>query len=65
VQDASRQGAIEEVAAVVWADREYPSVHTEVLSGEQVDLAKKRGEEIERYLQKLKVSSDIKIISMA
>lgn len=65
IAKANTKGKIDEIKVLVWADREYPSVHTEELSKDQRKLADKRGKEIKNHLKTIADSSDVDVHSMA
>lgn len=60
VEQAQSAGKLSRVQIAVWADQEYPSVHTKTLSSDQVRLAKERGEELKATIQQWE--ADIKKI---
>lgn len=62
---AQQAGNLGEVQVAVWADQEYPSVHTKNLATEQVDLAKRRGTEISGLLKTQNRDLDPKVHNMA
>jgi hypothetical protein len=55
---------LDKIKIVSWADEEYPSVHTKKLADAQIDLAKKRGEQISSFL-KNKNATEVALINMA
>ena len=64
---ALKQGQIEIIKIITWADQEYPSAIKNNLSQDQQLLVKKRNEKIKNYLQKIASNKiyDIELISMA
>jgi hypothetical protein len=65
IAKAKAAGKIDEVKVVTWGDSEYPSVHTKKLSKAEVDLVKKRNENIEKYIEDVSRGSSVKTMSMA
>lgn len=51
VKKAEAQGRIDEVKVAAWADREYPTANTKA-SKSDIDLAKRRLTEVEKFLEK-------------
>lgn len=64
IDESLKQGDVEKIQVISWADEEYPSVNTKKLSQSQIDLAHRRGEEIHAYIRRHKFS-DIELINMA
>jgi hypothetical protein len=61
---AGKNGEIKEVRVAAWADQEYPPKGV-ALSGSQIDLAEKRAEGIQAYLEKSLNVTGVSTINMA
>ncbi len=55
---------VDTVKLIVWADQEYPSVHTKELPEAQVKLAQERGDTVAKWLNNNNVG-DIEVVNMA
>lgn len=55
---------IEKIHVIVWADEEYPSIHTEKLPQTQIDLAESRGKTLVRALSEMNLTS-AEVVNMA
>lgn len=65
VAQSKKSGDLSEIQIAVWADQEYPSVHTKTLSSEQVELAKQRGQEISNLIATTEKTVEPKVHNMA
>lgn len=63
--EAKNKGKVVEAKVVTWADREYPSVHTEKLTKKEILLVDNRNKNIEKYLHDLNSDVDVELFSMA
>ena len=58
------EGEIDEILVMSWADNELPSAQRKTLSKNEIELAKKRNQTVEKYL-KQKRSVDVDLYNMA
>lgn len=65
VQTASSQGRLDEIKVLSWADQEYPSAQQKKLSQAQRDLANRRNENVENYIESMKWNVDVDTYNMA
>jgi hypothetical protein len=65
VQQANSAGKLSRVQVAVWADQEYPSVHTKALSSDQVELVKRRGQEVSSVIEAVEKDADPEVHNMA
>lgn len=64
IADANKKGPIKSVQVVAWADQEYPPEGVG-LAQSQIELAEKRAEGIQSYLQKSLNVADVSTVNMA
>ncbi|MDZ4663196.1 MAG: hypothetical protein SGJ18_16415 [Pseudomonadota bacterium] len=64
IEQARRDGDIDEVIVLSWSDEEYPSKNLSKLPKKQRELAEKRNRAVESYVKKLK-SVDVDSYNMA
>jgi hypothetical protein len=64
LSEAKREGDIDEVIVLSWADENYPSRELKKLSNSQRDLADKRNTNVKDYLQMMR-DVDVKSYNMA
>jgi hypothetical protein len=64
-QEAAAKGKVVEAKLVTWADREYPSVHTQELTNKEKLLVDNRNKNIEVYLHGLNGEMKVDAYSMA
>ncbi|MGZ3723187.1 MAG: hypothetical protein ACXVA9_09665 [Bdellovibrionales bacterium] len=57
IQRARRDGAIDDVKVIAWADQEYPSSAKKTLNKRQLELAAKRAEAISSYIKQQSAAS--------
>lgn len=65
VQKARRLGTIQDFKVIAWADEEYPSVHTKVLSDDQRKLAEERSQGLKTFLHGLDQNASVHTYNMA
>lgn len=65
LNNARTHGKVVEAKVVTWADREYPSVHTQELSNKEKLLVDNRNKNIEKYIHDLKSDLSVETFSMA
>ncbi|KHD89617.1 MAG: hypothetical protein OM95_02510 [Bdellovibrio sp. ArHS] len=63
IKSAKESGKIDELKVAAWADREYPAKDTKA-SKSDIDLAKKRGENIKAFVKKELAVNDINTYNM-
>jgi hypothetical protein len=62
---ASKKGEVAAAKVITWADQEYPDKKDKELSDRQIKLVEDRNDNLEAYLEKLKVGMEVDKISMA
>lgn len=64
IANAKRGGNIDEIKVITWGDAEYPSPNTKKLSKAEIDLVKKRNDNIKDFVKEYS-NKDIDTHSMA
>lgn len=64
ITKARSMGKVEKVTLAVWSDKEYP-ITQKKLSAKQIELANKRGEQIENYLEQSLNVGEVKFHNMS
>jgi hypothetical protein len=64
VEEAKKEGKIDEIKLAVWADREYPAADTKAPKAD-VKLANDRADAIKKYIKNDLKVSDVKTYNMA
>ncbi|WP_374030135.1 hypothetical protein [Bdellovibrio bacteriovorus] len=64
IAKSGNSGKIEEVKVAVWADREYPAADTRA-SDQDIDLAKRRADNIRRYIKSETAVRDVDVFNMS
>jgi hypothetical protein len=65
VSDARKNGSIEGIKVVAWADQEYPSAQVKKLSKHDYDLAEKRADSIKNFIKTSLNQSGVQTYNMA
>lgn len=65
ILEAKERGEVGSVNVAVWSDMAYPTEDAKGLPRTQVELAKERGENIEKYMDRMQPEADIKVHNMA
>ncbi|MEZ0391992.1 MAG: hypothetical protein ACAH59_07250 [Pseudobdellovibrionaceae bacterium] len=62
---AKKQGEVAAVDVAVWSDQALPKAEGAKLSTEQIELAEERGENIEKYIDRMEPNADVNVHNMA
>lgn len=65
IDQAKKDGRITRTQIVVWADQEYPSVHTKALSSDQVKLVQRRSDELTTIVKSFDKNIEPEVHNMA
>lgn len=65
VKTARAEGRLDEIKVLSWADQEYPSAQQKKLSEAQRDLATRRNDVVENYIDSMKWNVDVDTYNMA
>lgn len=65
ILEAKQRGEVDEVSIAVWSDMKYPANKDSKLPKQQIDIAKERGDNIEKYIDQLEPKADVSVHNMA
>lgn len=65
IMEAKQRGQVGEVDIAVWSDMEYPAGQGQKLPDQQINIAKERGANIEKYLDRMEPGASVKVHNMA
>ncbi len=65
IMEAKQKGDIQQVNVAVWSDSEATGAEGRKLPAAQVQLAQQRAQNIQRYIDRMEPSADVRVINMA